>query len=422
MTDLAEPLTATPGAPIPANRGRWRMVLANRAYGTVNPLNLFVADISDARSRKLDQTWNKPAQLTFTLNGHSPTAALISELAQEVIVWRWDETSGSDIVVFRGVVTATEDQVTEQSATLNVTCMDYSALLARRVLTATLSRTQTDQDNWVSLLLGAASAATSSSGQSFVPGSNLSLAFNPVDPSGAGRGPTGQLRDRTYLGNQNIGDAIANLAAVINGFDFDVRPRDPTQYTVDQFRVFYPNQGVLRPDVLLMYGTTIAAFTRSITSSAYSNYVRLLGHNGDSDPAAPQMFSEAFTADASSGTVGAVGLWMTGDNAADVTIQSTLDQQAQGTLALDSVLQPTYSLTFRPGGYSWGNPNMGDTCPLVLKVGRLNVNTNVRVLGISYTVGDDGEEDVSLTVGRPDITLPDLLTKQTRDINALARR
>jgi hypothetical protein len=65
---------------------------------------------------------------------------------------------------------------------------------------------------------------------------------------------------------------------------------------------------------------------------------------------------------------------------------------------------------------------MGDTVQLVIQSGRLNVNTQVRILGIEYDVGDDGQEDLVLTVGRPNTTLYKVLSKQRRDVEALARR
>jgi hypothetical protein len=65
---------------------------------------------------------------------------------------------------------------------------------------------------------------------------------------------------------------------------------------------------------------------------------------------------------------------------------------------------------------------MGDVVPLVVRSGRLNVNTNVRVLGITYTIGDDGQEDVALTVGQPGRSLVQLLQQSQHDVNALARR
>lgn len=110
------------------------------------------------------------------------------------------------------------------------------------------------------------------------------------------------------------------------------------------------------------------------------------------------------------------------DNAADVSIQATLDDKAQGDLALNGILTPTYALGLRPNAYSWGNPNMGDVVPLIIQAGRLNVNTTVRVLGFTYDIGDDGQEDVTLTVGRPAVTLPQLIGPSRQDVAALTRR
>jgi predicted histidine transporter YuiF (NhaC family) len=65
---------------------------------------------------------------------------------------------------------------------------------------------------------------------------------------------------------------------------------------------------------------------------------------------------------------------------------------------------------------------MGDTVPLIVRSGRLNVNTTVRVVGIAYTIGDDGDENVEVTIGRPTMKLSHLLTKTQREVDALARR
>jgi hypothetical protein len=85
-------------------------------------------------------------------------------------------------------------------------------------------------------------------------------------------------------------------------------------------------------------------------------------------------------------------------------------------------LIPVYTLTLTPGTYYYGAPFMGDVVPLVVQSGRLNVNTNVRVLGITYQIGDDGQEDVLLTVGQPGRTLVQLIQQSQHDLNALALR
>jgi hypothetical protein len=88
---------------------------------------------------------------------------------------------------------------------------------------------------------------------------------------------------------------------------------------------------------------------------------------------------------------------------------------------------PSYTVGLRPGAYRYGYPNMGDNCPLYVQAGRLNVASvppagGVRVLGIDYTVGDDGQEDVTLTLGRPTAELADMFTAADRDVDALTRR
>jgi hypothetical protein len=50
------------------------------------------------------------------------------------------------------------------------------------------------------------------------------------------------------------------------------------------------------------------------------------------------------------------------------------------------------------------------------------VSTTVRILGINYVVGDDGQEDIEVEVGRPALELTQLFRNVRRDVNALARR
>jgi hypothetical protein len=404
---------------VPAGRGRWRVELHGRTYVQTQTYRTVIAELTDARGRRLDQAWDSSATFTFTLDGHSPGAALITELTQDVICYRWDEQTGADRMVFRGPITQAEDQLNEDSHTVTFTCHDYLAMLDRRITTSAITRTATDQDTLVSTLVSVATQTFASSGAALSPGSFLPITVAALNPDGTTRGPSGQLRDRTWPASTVIGPAIDDLSKVINGFDYDMTPG---AIGLDSLRVWYPNQGVARPDVPLMYGSNVATVTRSATSSDYTNYWRILGNNGSSDPAAAQLYSEAWNSDATNGAAGAVGLWMNSDNAADVTIQSTLDQRVQGGLALSGVLIPTYTLGLAPDAYTWGNPNMGDTVPLIILSGRLNVNTNVRVMGISYDIGDDGQEDVILTVGRPAQSFIDMLTRADRDVDALTRR
>ena len=429
-----EPLTvaameprAAPGTyPVPPGRGQWRLTVHARPFAGTSSSGTILAELVDARSRRLDQAWSAPATLTFAVDGHSSAAALITELQTDIIAWRWDDQTGADIPVFRGIVAQSQDELSEQTHTVTFTCHDYLAMLARRMFTGTgFGATQVDQDNIArNMITYAGYNIATSAGVSLYPGSYLPLYPYFVNPDGTSRaaGSSNTPRDRTYPAQTLISDAFDQLSKVIGGFDYDVRPAQPSAFGDDVLRIWFPYQGVARSDVVLVYGSTVSSLTRSVDSGDYANFQRALGNNGSSDPAAAQLYSEAVNADANNVSVTPVGLWMAGDNQADVTIQSTLDQTAQGDLALSGVLVPTYTLGLRPGVYEWGAPNMGDVVPLVIQSGRLNVNTSVRVVGITYDIGDDGQEDVTLTVGRPTVKFRDLLAASTRDVNALTRR
>jgi sugar lactone lactonase YvrE len=410
------------GFPIPGYRGRWRLTLHTRTFAPATLSSTLIAELADARGRQLVQAWGTPAVLTFSMDGHAQAAALIEELEHDVVAWRFDDRTGLEVAVFRGPITASQDQLTTESHTVTYTCQDYAAVLSRRLLTTTYTVTARDQDLIAGDLLAAGSAASSSSGTSFSPASYVPVTLATVNPDGTTRGLSTRTRDRTYYGSQNVYDALDALAKIIDGFDWDVQPSATN--TTDSLRVFYPAQGVTRTDIALQYGSTVATVTRSLSSADYSNYVRVLGNNTSANPT-PQFFAEDWNTQAHATSPIPVGLWMTDDTSqTSVTVQSTLDEKASGDLALDANLTPTYTLGLTPDWYTWGHPNMGDTVPLIVQSGRLDdyYTPGVRVLGITYQIGDDGQEDVTLTVSRPTQTVGGILAAGDRDLKALTRR
>jgi hypothetical protein len=415
---------AAPGAyPIPAGRGRWRVTLHARDFtASLTPYQTSLAALPDAANRKLTRAWNTPAQLDFTIDGRSDQASLIAELQQDVMAWRWDDTAGADRAMFRGVVSQTSDTVSEESHLLAVTAHDYAGMFARRLLTNALAYNNVDQDDIVADLVSKANNVVSVNGTPMSPGSVMPLTVALVNPDGTTRtAKSGQARVRNYNASTDIATLLGELAAVINGFDYDVLPTG-LNGTADALRLFYPYQGVQRSDLALVYGSSVTALTRQIDSGAYGNFWRAVGNNGSADPAAPQLVAETWNTDANSVSTRPVGLWMSVDNAPSVVTQATLNDQANGDLSMHGTIIPTYTLTLAPGFYGYGSPYLGDVVPLVVRSGRLNVNTNVRVLGITYTIGADGQEDVALTVGQPGRTLVQMIQQSQSDVNALARR
>ena len=419
---------AAPGTyPVPSGRGRWRLTVHNRTYASASPSSTLISELPDARSRRLEQKYNDSAQFGFVLDGHSPSAGYVNELTTEIIAWRWDDQTGADVAMFRGVVGQSQDTISEQAATVQFTCHDYMAVLARRFSTPNVNMgwLQTDQDYIASGLIyyWGNQINDVNNNPRFQPGAYIPLFGAYARPDGSDRtgNLSGVLRDRMYPGSTNIMEALRNLGAVQGGFEFDCKTWGTAKFT-DNVRIFYPYQGVTRTDVVLRYGTTVSALTRTYNSADYANYQRFTGNKQNTDQNAPQMFAEAWTAAASSGLAGDVGLWMNTANESDVVVQQTLNEHTNAALNRSAVIVGSYSITLRPGFYSYGFPNMGDVIPLVVQEGRLNISTQVRVLGIDYDIGEDGDETVKLTVGRPSQTLGDLFKANRSDVNALARR
>jgi hypothetical protein len=418
------PLPLDYGDPVPAGRGRWRLYLQARQF-TPAAEPVLVAELVGARSRRLEQVWDSAAKLTFTLDGRAPEAALIKELRTDVVAYRWDEPTGADVRIFRGIVAAAQDNLTEDAHTVAFTCWDYLKMLERRQMTTAVdwSTTPADQDTMVARFVQMATNASSASGVSLSPGSYLPIEVgyygaNYDDrPAGAGV----PVRQRAYPAGTVLAQALDDLAKVDGGFDYDLLP-GALGYP-DHLRVFYPVQGITRPTPELAYGTTISSLARTVDSSTYANYCRVTGGSSDpTDAAAPPMFAEAWNDQANDVTVEPFGLWMANDNAADVIIQATLDEKAAGDLALEGLLVPSYTVNVRPGAYIYGSPRMGDVVPLLIKSGRLDVVSNARVLGIAYAIGDDGTEDIELTLGRTPLSFTKLVTQADRDVDALTRR
>ena len=408
------------GKPVPLGRGRWRLTLHRRQFSDVGWQSTLIAELPHATGRRLDQQLNGSAQLSFTLDGHDQEASLVQELQHDVCAWRWDEASGQDICYFRGIVAQSEDQISEQSHVVTFTCHDYLAMLGRRVVTYPLTYTGIDQDDIVNDFMVQVKNIQATVGTGFLPGSYLPIAPAFVNPAGANRGRGGTVsRDRSYPGSSKFDEMFDQLAHVIGGYDYDVVPgwRYPSQHTdlSDWLRIFYPSQGISRTLPVLEYGGSVTSLTRTIASSEYANFERILGSDAT-------VYSERWNADSNNVTVAPVGLWMDAQNSADVSVYQTLDQQADGLLALNGTITPSYTLKLTPGTYADGLFNMGDTLPLVIQSGRLNVNASIRIMAISFSIGDDGQEDVEVTVGRSTTTLGDILSASEVDINALARR
>jgi hypothetical protein len=408
-------ITETPGQqfvyPTPPG-SKWRLFTCWR--GPPPNRNNMVSELSDARARKLHFDLYGAATASCDLDGHSPQAAGIQELSQDLMFWRFNASLGQD-VFFRGVIGHSEDSLDGTAHIVNVQAADYRAVLGRVVATSQ-SFTAAAQESIVYGLV------TPSLGTSAYP-ANMGIQWlgvvNPDGSSSVGTTPT--TRTIAYVGTEQVGAEVDKLATMQGGFDWGCEPNYPTGAAPNpsnpsaQMYLWYPSRGVSKP-FIAEYGTNVTAVKRTVDSTGFSNWVQYTGTSGTAAQVAsgdvmanPQLHAE--------------GLWQETKADANVADTSQLLAEAQYDLGVASVLTPSYTLTLAPGAWKaktdcW----LGDTIRVRVTSGRLAVDINVRIVQVDITIDDAGNETIALTVARPPQTLAGVLGAQNQNLYQLNRR
>ena len=335
---------------------RWQAVVVDWRTGQA------IEEITDARSRRYSKALNAAASWNFTIPGDDPQALVLSELAVDVAVYR----DGRPMM--RGRLGSSQDQGTENVLTSQFAVLGYESILNRRHFLAPTSYTQQDQSLIAWDFVQQAQART---------GGALGIT------RGYGVGVGGQpLRDRSYDVGKPIGEALVQLSQVIGGFDFEVDPGL-------RFNLYYPQRG-RDTQQLLSWGSQVQRFQRSWTADDFGNVVVATGAEG----LAPLVL------EASDLATQPQGRFEVPFGDPDISIASTLQEQAAQALEDAQLPVGAYTLLLAPGVYGPLMYEVGDTFTLAIDRGRFNFSVQGRILQIDVAVGDDGDEAVTFTVGR----------------------
>ena len=87
--------------------------------------------------------------------------------------------------------------------------------------------------------------------------------------------------------------------------------------------------------------------------------------------------------------------------AAQVTAFMT--SQAANEYAALHAVRPSYTLVVRPQGWMYGDSDVGDTVTVKVPTFESVTSDTQRVLTQVYTIGDDGNETIGVTLGNPPI-------------------
>lgn len=212
------------------------------------------------------------------------------------------------------------------------------------------------------------------------------LAIGNVEPT--------RLRDLTHPFGQSIGEAIVNLSAMLDGFDFRERfVYTATAPTAPMAHLdIYASLGVDQPGARFEYGEDTLANLRAVgvTIAQPVNIVQLSGAHG----------LAAYVTDSAS--VLTYGAWPIFKSFPSISVQSTLDARAAALLRPRPV--KTYAMTPDPTAPKpWDDFYLGDTGHLHIDRGALQETTAVRINAFTVVVDDDGLESAEI----PDPRSPD---------------
>lgn len=346
----------------------WRFVLASASGEPV-------AEFVNAAGRTVTWRRDEPADASLTVLGTDPIAAQIDELLTDLLVYR------AGTLMFRGRIGPTSDTLDGTSHTVSLNAVDYRGLLDRRIVHAATSWATVDQADIAWDLID------SSQG---LDGGDVGIY------RGTGQS-TGVDRTRNYEPGKRVGEAVTELGRVNNGFEWEIDANLG-------FNIFYPTRGTTR-DFVCEYGATVDRVSRGVDPGEYANVVRYAG-------------DETTTA-VTEETVGIAsrpeGRFEVALGDTEVSVQATVADRAEWQLAMRHEIRPSYSLGLRPG--KWPGPDglwVGDTTRIVVRHGRLDVNTEDRVEEITVSVDD--VERVDLTFGES------LRRRRARERRSVLRR
>ncbi len=359
-------------------------------------------ELTAATGRSLTVSLTDPSTASFQLFGNDPAAPTITELIDDLWVYR------NGVALFRGRIIESSDDVGTSVHTCSFQATDYRGVLNRRIIPPTgagnsptyqaIATKAQETIVWDDLI-----AVTQAR-----PGGNLGIVKAADWPA------TGVNRAGIIFGDgDSVWEQIRTLAAMSNGFEFDI---DATL----QAHLYYPQRGTDQGSVL-DYGGTVSAVRRQVNTSAFANAIRVNG--GQSDTVGPYTVTDQ-VASLGDPTAHPEGLWEASLSEPSVYELAAVQAAAAARLAEVSTAQPTYQFTMTPG--AWLGPDhiwIGDWVTYTVRSGRLDIrNESARVQEIGISVGQNDTETVTLTVGPPRVTADRLLRELSRRIALLARR
>jgi hypothetical protein len=196
---------------------------------------------------------------------------------------------------------------------------------------------------------------------------------------------SGVTRDRTYQAweRKNVGEALEELAAVQNGFDFEI--------TSDkQWKTYYPKKTASGVHDFVL-GKNIRGFAIDYDANETDTEITAMGDGEE----AKMLLSVAVDTAART----EFGLLQDTRDFRDISKQSTLDAHATEELRLAKIQRVQPNIQVFTDDPPWGSFAVGDNARLDIKKGYVQLEQVFRITTITVQVSDEGNEAVGVFFG-----------------------
>ena len=386
--------------------------------------------LSEAKAISANFRLASASELSFALNARRPQAGFVTPKVSDVQAYRNGE------LLYTGRVGTPTDNPSASQHDRTFATADYRALLARRIWTGAQTTWSGEQANVVKALVDRTQS---------VAGGNLG-----IDTSGLPT--TGSAASRTTEIGAGIGQEIDALASAADaassstaGFDWDVAPG---WGSARRLRLWYPYRGSDRQPLPYRWlesatqreSSRIRTLSRSDDPANFCNAVLVTGGVKSVTTATTYVNPTTGLTQVSTETkqvpttpvylavadlaMRPEGLWPVSLSFPDIVEQAELQAKAGERLAaLSGAASSSYQVTLVNG--TWRGPSdlwLGDRVQLRVSSGVLVEAVTLRVTEIAVTVGTDGSEDVTLTLGEKPLDLGQTLRGFARRIETMELR
>ena len=292
----------------------------------------------------------------------APELAYVVDLLTDVRVYR------DGVLLYRFRITATDNEFTRETHTVNLIGTSYESLLNRRILLVDVNATR-DQHQWAKWLIDYTQA-------------RYTLGINTTVSNG------GVSRNRKLRQGTTIREAIDDIAAAEGGFDWwidaNLQLRCQTPRRIKSWTWEWA------------WGVQIAELGRESPIDEYASGVLVVGATSETRLPDGTVYPPPKAIYAKTPSYPR-GLWERSFSYTDIVTTNSVTEKAKWHIRDSSTLRPSYNVTLEPGAWS-PEVTVGDKFALRIDGKPRPIRVQARIEEISIEVGNEGSEVVVISV------------------------